>query len=146
MLKKKVDLVDHFPSTVAGVVVTKRLELRRRMRLLKARTASCSSSEASDDDSELQKNGLEEHEMSDYTPSPPPRSMHRGRNRQNDDSSDSQDQCPGGNGASNNQSVLLSDQQISNKVYLNLYSFTISFETSFETSLVFVSETKIYLM
>lgn len=91
-----VDLVDQFPSTPAGAVVIKRLEQRRRLRLLKARTASCSSSDASDDDSETRRK--REQELSGHTPSPPPRATHLGRDRQNDDSSDSQDPGLAGTG------------------------------------------------
>lgn len=91
-----VDPLDQFPSTPAGAVVIKRLEQRRRLRLLKARTASCSSSDASDDDSESRRK--REQEISSQTPSPPPRAMRLGRDRQNDDSSDSQDPGLAGTG------------------------------------------------
>ena len=43
-------VVDTFPTTRVGVTVTKRLEQRRRLRMHQARAASCSSSEASEDE------------------------------------------------------------------------------------------------
>ncbi len=77
-----VDPVDSFPSSAAGAAVIRRLEQRRRMH--KARTQSCSSSDASDDDSESR---LRKHKSR----TPPYK-----RDSQHDDSSDSQD--PGGVG------------------------------------------------
>ena len=99
--KESVDPLDQFPSTPAGAVVTKRLEQRRRLRLMKARTTSCSSSDASDDDSESRRK--REQEISSKTPSPPPRMV---KDRQNDDSSDSQD--PGITGSGGSSAVNVS--------------------------------------
>ena len=45
-----IDPVDNFPQTSAGVAVIRRLEQRRRLKFHKARTTSCSSSDASDDE------------------------------------------------------------------------------------------------
>ena len=48
-----IDPVDNFPQTSAGVAVIRRLEQRRRLKFHKARTTSCSSSDASDDEVNL---------------------------------------------------------------------------------------------
>lgn len=89
-MQQVIDPVDQFPATPAGAAVIRRLEQRRRLRLHKSRTQSCSSSDASDDD-ESKKNQQQGHEK---TPTPPPvgRDPH-------DDSSDNQDPGVGGGGS-----------------------------------------------
>ena len=44
------EILGYIPTTRAGVAVIRRLEQRRRLRMHQARTASCSSSEASEDE------------------------------------------------------------------------------------------------
>ena len=83
----QIDPVDAFPTSAAGVAVIRRLEQRRRLH--KARTQSCSSSDASDDDA-----GAEGRRKRHDKSRTPPVGGFGGlckRDSQHDDSSDSQD-------------------------------------------------------
>ena len=79
-----IDPVDSFPQSAAGAAVLRRLEARRRLN--KTRAASCSSSDASEDEGEGRK---KRHGVADA-------SGRRRDSTQHDDSSDSQDQQGGG--------------------------------------------------
>lgn len=68
----EVDLVDSFPSTSAGAAVMRRIEQRRRMKLHKVRTTSCSSSEASDEEGGPASEATRRPLRPDKTPTPPP--------------------------------------------------------------------------
>jgi len=88
------DPVDAFPSSRAGAVVIRRLEHRRRIRLHKSRTQSCSSSDASDDDACLSSESRKKRNNQQQTSTAEASShflMSRKRGENNDDSSDNRD-------------------------------------------------------
>eukprot|EP00093_Oithona_nana_P012127 12127.XXX_335556_330278_1 [CDS] Oithona nana genome sequencing. len=97
-------VLDNFPQTSAGAVVIRRLEQRRKLRLHKSRTTSCSSSDASDDENAGSENARDSkrHPRPEKTPTPPPIGK-----EPHDDSSDS-NQDPGASTVNNPSASMAS--------------------------------------
>ena len=96
-------VLDNFPQTSAGAVVIRRLEQRRKLRLHKSRTTSCSSSDASDDENAgSETRDSKRHPRPEKTPTPPPIGK-----EPHDDSSDS-NQDPGASTANNPSTSMAS--------------------------------------
>lgn len=100
-----IDPVDNFPQTSAGVAVIRRLEQRRRLKFHKARTTSCSSSDASDDETNAASD-TKRPPRPEKTPTPPPLGSDNNKDP-HDDSSDS-NQGPGTSTSSGMTSILTS--------------------------------------